>query len=78
MNDDLKMDKSFVEKVAKNIKKYREQKKLTQMELAVDARISPSTVAMFETVRNDITLSKINYIAKALGVEPYELLMFDD
>ena len=71
------MDKLFIEKIAKNIKSFREAKGLTQVELAVDANIASSTVGMIETAQNDITLSKINAIAKALGVEAYQLLKFD-
>ena len=68
------MDKSFIEKVGKNIKKYREAKGLTQVELATDCNMSPSTIGMVETAQNDMTLSKINSIAKALNVEAYILL----
>lgn len=71
------MDKSFIKKVGKNIKKYRENKGLTQVELAVDANIASSTIGMIETAQNDITLSKINSIAKALEINAYELLKFD-
>jgi transcriptional regulator with XRE-family HTH domain len=68
------MDKYFVKKVGKNIKKFREAKGLTQVELAVDADMAPSTVGMIEKARNDMTLSKINAIAKALDIEAYMLL----
>lgn len=71
------MDKYFIEKVGQNIKKHREAKGLTQVELAVDADIASSTIGMIETAQNDMTLSKINAIAKALGVEAYTLLKFD-
>lgn len=71
------MDKYFIEKVGKNIKKLREQKGLTQVELSVDADMASSTIGMIETAQNDITLSKINAIAKALGIEAYKLLKFD-
>lgn len=71
------MDKSFIKKVGKNIKKYREDKGLTQVELAVDANIASSTIGMLETAQNDMTLSKINAIAKALEIDAYKLLKFD-
>lgn len=71
------MDKSFVKKVGKNIKKLREAKGLTQVELAVDANIASSTIGMIETAQNDMTLSKINAIAKALEIDAYKLLKFD-
>ena len=71
------MDKSFIKKVGKNIKKYRELKGLTQVELAVDANIASSTIGMIETAQNDMTLSKVSAIAKALEIDAYKLLIFD-
>lgn len=71
------MDKPFIKKVGKNIKKLREAKGLTQVELAVDANMASSTIGMLETAQNDMTLSKINAIAKALEIEAYKLLKFD-
>jgi len=77
MADNLKMDKSFIEKVGKNVKKFREAKGLTQIELAVDANMASSTIGMIETAKNDMTISKINSIANALGIEAYMLLKID-
>ncbi len=71
------MDKQFISDVAKNIKKYREMKKLSQMALAAEANIAVATVGMIETAKNDITLSKINAIAKALDIPAYKLLVFN-
>lgn len=71
------MDKIFIKKVGNRIKTLRIQKGLTQDALATDANISRSTIGMVESAKNDITLSKINKIAKALGVEPYEILKFN-
>ncbi|HPT41658.1 MAG TPA: helix-turn-helix transcriptional regulator [Candidatus Gastranaerophilaceae bacterium] len=71
------MDKYFIKKIGKNIKKYREAKGLTQIELAVDADMASSTIGMIETAQNDMTLSKINSIAKALNIDAYKLLKFD-
>lgn len=71
------MDKYFVKKVGKNIKKYREMMGLTQVELAVDANMASSTIGMIETAQNDMTLSKINALAKALKIDAYMLLKFD-
>lgn len=75
--DNFKMDKIYIEKFGKHLKKLREQKGLTQDDLAVDAKISRSMIGMIETAQNDITLSKIKSIATALGLEPHELLKFD-
>ena len=77
MADNFFMDKLFIEKVANRIKYLRKEKGLTQDDLSCDAGVSRSTIGMIETARTDITLSKIKKIAKALDVEPYELLKFD-
>lgn len=68
------MNKRFIKKVGNNIKLFRNERGLTQEGLALESNISTSTIGMIETARNDITLSKIYAIAKALNVEPYELL----
>ncbi|EKE03390.1 MAG: transcriptional regulator, XRE family protein [uncultured bacterium] len=71
------MDKVFLKKVGNKIQTLRKEKGLSQEELACDAKVSRSTISMIETAQNDITLSKIKRIAKALDTEPYELLKFD-
>ena len=68
------MDKQFIKKVGKRIKFLREEKGLSQEELAYDANVSRSTISMIETAQNDITLSKVKRIATALEIEPFELL----
>lgn len=68
------MNKCFIKKIGNNIRFLRNEKNFTQEMLAFEADVSISTIGMIETARTDITLSKIYAIAKALGVEPYELL----
>lgn len=75
--DNNEMDKIFIKKVGNRIKTLRKQNNLTQEELGFKANVSRSTVGMIESAKNDITLTKIKYLAKALGVEPYELLKFN-
>lgn len=71
------MDKSFLLKFATNLKKLRKMKNIKQDDfLAIDG-ISRSTIAMVETAKTDITLSKLKIIADVLGVEPKELLDFE-
>lgn len=67
------MDTKFHKKVGQNIKRLREQKKISQFKLAVETECTPSTIAGIEAGINT-TLARLNAIAKALGVEPYELL----
>lgn len=68
------MNKRFIKKIGNRIKFYRKEKGFTQEALAFESGISTSMIGMIETARNDVTLSKIYAIAKALDVEPYELL----
>lgn len=72
------MDKDFVLKVGSNIKKYRENRGISQFKLAVEADVTPSAIANIEHARSDTTLTKINAIAKALDIEPYKLLQFEE
>lgn len=68
---------------AKNIKKYRQQRNLTQEELAEKcadiqldgALTNRSYISDIENCRRNITLDKIEILAKALEVEPYELFL---
>ncbi len=74
--DNIKMDKIFLEKFATNLKRLRKLKNIKQDDfLAVDG-ISRSTIAMVETAKTDITLSKLKIIADVLEVEPKDLLDF--
>ena len=68
------MNKDFVLKGGSNIKKQREKKNLSQFELAVEIGVTPGAIGNLEVAKNDTSLSRIFDIAKALDVEPYELL----
>lgn len=68
------MDKHLLNKLAKRIKFLRKEKGMSQEELAFEANVSRSMIGMIETAQNDITLSKLNRIAKVLGISLYELL----
>ncbi len=72
------MDKDFVLKVGKNIRKHREAKGLSQFKLAIEADVTPAAIANIEHARSDTTLTRINAIAKALGVKPSMLLEIDE
>lgn len=47
---------------------------MSQFKLAIEIDCTTSAISGIEIGHNDTTLTKINAIAKALGVEPYELL----
>ena len=57
--------------IGANIKHYREQAKLTQVQLAERARISISYLSKIEAAGCDksLSISVLNQIASALGVE---------
>ena len=72
------MDKEFLQKFANNLKKIRKQKHLKQDDFLAINGISRSMIAMVETAKTDITLSKLKIIADVLNVEPKDLLDFDE
>ena len=72
------MNNEFLQKFAKNVKRIRKEKGMKQDDFLDTEGISRSMIAMVETARTDITLSKLKIIADKLGVEPYELLNFEE
>ncbi len=76
--DNQKMDKCFLQKFAKNLKRLRKEKHIKQDDFLDVNGISRSTIAMVETAKTDITLSKLKIIADVLNVEPKDLLDFKD
>ena len=75
--DNLKMDKVYLQKFAKHLKKLRKEKGLRQDDFLGVSGISRSTIAMLETVKTDVTLSKLKIIADVLQVSPKDLLDFN-
>ncbi len=71
------MNREFIKKIANNIKTLREKKGLTQLDIALQIGVTPGAIGNLEIAKNDTFLSRLYDIAKALGVEPYELLKFD-
>ena len=76
--DNIKMNKEFLQKFAKNLKRIRKEKHLKQDDFLAVNGISRSLIAMVETAKTDITLSKLKIIADVLNVEPKELLNFKE
>jgi len=70
------MKNNILKKFAKRLVQIRKDNEMTQEELSRKTKISRSTIAMLETSKRDITLTKIEKIAKALNVEIKELLNF--
>ena len=63
-----------IEKLAVKLKALREQRGLSQEELAAAAGLSRTYLARLETARQDPTLSTIEKLAKALKVDVAKLL----
>jgi transcriptional regulator with XRE-family HTH domain len=57
------------ERVATRIKALREQREMTQEQLAEKAGVSRTYLARLETARQDPTLSTLEKLAKALRVK---------
>ncbi len=75
--DNIKMNNEYLQKFAKHLKKLRKENNIKQDDfLAVDG-ISRSTIAMVETAKTDITLSKLKIIADVLKIKPKDLLDFE-
>src|SRR3954452_4464601 len=62
--------------VARNIRRLRLERGLTQEELAARIRINRNYVGMIERQENSPTVEVLERIAKALGIEPARL--FDE
>lgn len=70
------MNKILLKKLANRIKELRKQKNYTQDELAFRANIARSTLGNIESVKNDITFTKINRLAEAFEISLAEFLNF--
>jgi len=77
MADNKKMDEEYLKKFARHLKELRRKKRIKQDDFLDVNGISRSTIAMVETAKTDITLSKLKIIAEVLGVNLKELLDFD-
>lgn len=65
---------NLAKKIGSNIKVFRKKLKLTQFELSIQADIAEGYLQSIETGRRKPSLDILEKIAKALRVEPYELL----
>ena len=65
-----------IEKFGQQVKKLRETKTITQEDLAEAANIPLNQIGRIERGENNVTISTIFAIAKALGIKPKDLLDF--
>ena len=71
-----KMDKVFHKKFGQRVRFLRKERGMTQEQLSFEIEADNSYIANIENAHRDIPLSCIRLIAKALNIEPYELLKF--
>ncbi len=71
-------NKTLSFKFGKRIKFERIKRDWTQEQLADHANIGRTTVANLEKNNSSPTLDIVEKLARALGYEPYELLIFKD
>jgi transcriptional regulator with XRE-family HTH domain len=60
------------------IKQIRELKNVTQEYIATHLGLSIRAYSKIETGETQLTINRLNEISKALGVDPIEVLGFDD
>ena len=71
-----KMDKVFHKKFGQRVRYLRKEKGLTQEQLSFEIDADNSYIANIENAHRDIPLSRVQKIAKALGVPLKELFNF--
>jgi len=67
-------DPDAIERIAKNVRKYRTEKGISMERLAIILGIEYSTIARLEYQQSNPSISLVFAIAKALEIEPYLLL----
>lgn len=68
----------FLKNVGFRIQFFRKKNGLSQNELAEKSGLSYSTISHIESTSSyPMSMLSLHRIAKALGVEPYQLLKFD-
>ena len=71
-----KVDKIFLVAFGENLKKIREEKNITQAQLAIDCDFDVSVISRIERGVVNTSLSNLKLISKALGIEIKELFDF--
>ena len=70
------MNKPFLEKLAKNLKRLRKERKLTQDDIGVNG-VSRAMISLIELAKTDVTVTKLKIIADNLGIEVKDLFDFN-
>lgn len=68
------MTKDIKKILAKNIKRLRKQKRLTQENLSLELELDGSYIGKIENAKMNITIEKLDLIAKYFEIDTFELL----
>lgn len=66
-------NQKFLNRLAKNLKKARKKKNMSQEELAYKSEIALSQIARIETAKLNTSISTVFAILQALDADPNEL-----
>ncbi len=69
------MANSTIEIIRLNIKKYRNERNLSQVQLAMKCSLSSEYLSEIERGKRAPSLKRLLRIAEALGVEPHQLFL---
>lgn len=72
------MCNDFKKDLGINIRKIRQQKKMTQEDLSLESTVSRSHIAMIEAGKRDITINALFKISRALNSNMQQIFDFDD
>lgn len=71
-----KLDKVFHKKFGQRVRYLRKERGITQEQLSFEIGADNSYIANIENAHRDIPLSRVNKIAKALGISLSELFNY--
>ncbi len=69
------MANSTIEIIRLNIKKYRNERNLSQVQLAMKCSLSSEYLSEIERGKRAPSLKRLLRIAEALGIEPHQLFL---
>ncbi len=69
---------SLRERVAKNLRRLRQEKSVSQEELAYRAQVNRNYVGMIEREEYSVSVDLLEKLAAALDVDPMEFFRADD
>lgn len=66
----------YIKKFGLNLRRIRQEKKLTMSDVAYSTRMELNSIYRIETGKVDTSICNLNVIAKALNIHPSDLLNF--